>query len=154
MLIRTHLLITLFFVLVLFSSIENKAVFIAVALIATLVPDIDTPFSRVGKKKIFRPLQFFVTHRGIFHSFVFLALIAIILYFVLPAVVFPFVLGYGLHLLADGFTISGIKPFYPFRGRFRWKIRTGGVLETILFVCFLIADLFLLFSVVLNISFI
>lgn len=152
MLIRTHLLITLFFVLVLFSSVENKVVFVVVALIATFIPDIDTKFSKLGKKKVFRPLQFFVSHRGFLHSFIFLALISLIFYLFLPIVMLGFVLGYGLHLLADSFTIQGIKPFYPFKRRLHWKIKTGGKLEVVIFVGFLIADLLLLFSMMLNIS--
>jgi len=153
MLIRTHLTITLFFVLLFISSVENKAVFVVVALIATFIPDIDTKFSKLGKKKVFRPLQFFVNHRGFFHSFIFLGLIGLIFYLFLPVVVLPFILGYGLHLLADSFTIQGIKPFYPFKRRLRWKIKTGGKLEVVIFVGFLIADLLLLFSMILNISF-
>lgn len=152
MLIRTHLLITLFFVLILLSSVENKVVFVVVALIATFVPDIDTKFSKLGRKKVFRPLQFFVNHRGFLHGFIFLALISLVFYLFLPVVVFPFILGYGLHLVADGLTIQGIRPFYPFKRRLRWKIKTGGKLETVLFVGFLIADLLLLSSMFLNIS--
>lgn len=152
MLIRTHLLITLFFILILFSSVENKVVFVVVALIATFIPDIDTKFSKLGKKKVFRPLQFFVSHRGFLHSFIFLALISLIFYLFLPIIMLGFALGYGLHLFADGFTIQGIRPFYPFKRRLRWKIKTGGKSEVVLFVGFLIADLLLFFSVMLNIS--
>ena len=152
MMIRTHLLITLFFVLILFSNVENKVVFVVVALIATFIPDIDSKFSKLGKKKIFRPLQWFINHRGFFHSFIFLGLIALIFYLFLPIVVLPFVLGYGLHLIADSLTIHGISPFYPFKGKLRWKIKTDGRFETILFVGFLIADLWLIFNMILNIS--
>jgi len=152
MLIRTHLLISLFFILILISSVETKVVFVVIALIATFIPDIDTKFSKLGKKKVFRPLQFFIAHRGFLHSFIFLALISLIFYLFLPIIVFPFVLGYGLHLVADGFTIQGIRPFYPFKRRLHWKIKTGGKSEVVLFVGFLIVDLFLLSSMMLNIS--
>jgi len=152
MLIRTHLLITFFFILILFSSVEDKAVFVVVALIATFIPDIDTKFSKLGKKRIFRPLQFFVSHRGFFHSFIFLGLIALVFTMFLPRIVFPFVLGYGLHLFADSLTIQGIRPLYPLKTRIRGKIKTGGRLETVVLVCFLIADLLLLSSMMLNIS--
>jgi len=153
MLIKTHILITLFFVLILLNSVENKAVFVIVALIATFIPDIDTKFSKLGKKKVFRPLQFFVSHRGFLHSFIFLGLITLIFYLFWPILIFGFVLGYGSHLLADSLTIQGIKPFYPFEGRLRWKIKTGGRFEVIVFVGFLISDLWLIFSMMLNISF-
>ena len=152
MLIKTHILITLFFVLILLNSVENKAVFVIVALIATFIPDIDTKFSKLGKKKVFRPLQFFVSHRGFLHSFIFLGLITLIFYLFWPILIFGFVLGYGSHLLADSLTIQGIKPFYPFKTRIKGKIKTGGRLEVALFVGFLIVDLWLIFSMMLNIS--
>jgi len=152
MFIRTHLLITLFLILIFFSSVENKFAFVIVALISTLIPDIDTKFSKLGKKKIFRLLQFFINHRGFFHSFLFLGLISLIFYLFFPILVLPFVLGYGTHLIADSLTISGIKPFYPFKFKIKGIIKTGGRIETIIFVSFLIADLLLLFSMIFNIS--
>lgn len=152
MFIRTHLLITLFFILILFQNLEYPVIFVVVALIATFIPDIDTKFSKLGKKKIFRPLQFFVNHRGFLHSFVFLGLISLIFYLFLPIVMLPFIIGYGTHLIADSLTIQGIRPFYPCKARLHWKIKTGGRLEVILFVMFLIADLVLLSSMMFNIS--
>lgn len=152
MFIRTHLLITLFFVLILFSNVSDKIIFVGVALISTFIPDIDTKFSKLGKKKVFRPVQFFVSHRGFFHSFLFLGLISLVFYLFLPIIVLPFLLGYGLHLIADSLTIQGIQPFYPFKTRIHWKIKTGGRLEVVLFIGFLIADLLLLSSMMLNIS--
>ncbi len=152
MLIRTHLLITFFFILILFSSVENKAIFVVIALIATFIPDVDTKFSKLGKKKIFRPLQFFVNHRGFFHSLIFLGLILLIFSLFLPIIVIPFAVGYLSHLFADSLTIQGIKPFYPLKTRIKGIIKTGGRLEVIVFVCFLIADLLLLSSMMLNIS--
>jgi len=154
MLTRTHLLITLFFVLLLINSVnpDYRIVFILVAIIAAYLPDIDTKFSVLGKKKTFRILQFFTKHRGMIHSFTFLAIITILFVLFLPVLALPFFLGYGLHLLADSFTITGIKLFYPFKKKTSWKIRTGGKSETIIFVAFLIADLGLLFWEILSIS--
>ena len=145
MLIRTHLLITLFFVLLFFSNIENRFLFAIVALIATFIPDIDSKFSTLGKKKTFRILQLFIKHRGMLHSFSFLLAITFLLNLFVPFAVLPFFLGYGLHLFADSFTKKGIRPFYPFKKRFSWKIKTSGRSETVVFVIFLIADLSLLF---------
>ena len=145
MLIRTHLLITLFFVLLFLPFMEYQTSFVIVALIATFIPDIDTKFSSLGRKKIFRILQFFVQHRGFLHSFSFLFLITIFFILFFPILAFGFFLGYGLHLLADSFTINGIKPFYPLKKRVCGKIKTGGRVEVSLFVFFLILDLFLIF---------
>ena len=146
MFIRTHLLIALFFALLLLPYAEYKLIFIVVVLIATFIPDIDSKFSKIGRKKTFRILQFFVKHRGVIHSFTFLIIISLIFLFVFPIIVFPFFLGYGLHLLIDGFTRQGIRPFYPFRIKIRGIIKTGGMCETFIFVLFLILDLVLIFE--------
>jgi len=144
MLIKTHLSITLFFVLFLLSSVEHKLVFVLVALIATFIPDIDSRFSIFGQKKILRILQFFTKHRGIIHSFTFLLIVTLIFVLFYPIVALGFFLGYGLHLLADSFNIRGIKPFYPYKKISKGKIKTGGRSEIIVFVLFIIGDLVLI----------
>ena len=144
MLIKTHLAIIVFFILLLIPSVENKFVFVSIALIATFIPDIDSRFSKLGQRKIFRPLQFFIKHRGILHSFIFLLLITSFFVLFLPVVAFPLFLGYGIHLLADSFSREGIKPFYPFKKTSSGSLRTGGKVETSIFVVFILADLFLL----------
>ena len=42
MLLKTHLAIVVFFILLLIPSVEHKLVFVLVALIATYIPDIDS----------------------------------------------------------------------------------------------------------------
>lgn len=144
MLVKTHLVITLFFVLLLLSFVNDKLLFAVVALAATLIPDIDTSHSKLGKRKIFRFLQFFVKHRGIVHSFTFLFVISILIYLFNPILVFPLVLGYGLHLLADAFTVEGIMPFHPLKLVFSGKIRVGKKAELFVFLLFSFADLLIL----------
>jgi len=150
MLIRTHLLITLFFALIFLSFVDNKIIFILIALAATFLPDIDSEFSKIGKFLIFRPLQLFIEHRGFFHSLTFLALAVIPLIIFIPPLVFPFSLGYGSHILADGLTIQGIRPFYPSRKKISWKIKTGGTSELILFIILSISDIILILSKLFN----
>jgi len=146
MFFRTHLIIALFFILIFFQYIENPIVFLPVVLLATIIPDIDSRFSRIGHYKIFRIFNFFVKHRGITHSFTFLAIVSVLIFFSFKEILLPFVLAYSLHLLLDGFTLSGISPFYPLKFRIKGRIKTGGIIEIILFVSFLLMDLFLLFS--------
>lgn len=141
MLTKTHLAITLFFVLILLESISNKTLFVAVALISTLIPDIDSKFSSLGKKKVFRPLQFFIKHRGILHSFIFLIIVEGILILFYPVLAFPFLVGYGLHLFADGFTKRGIRLLYPLKKKFSGNIRVGGFTDITLFFIFSFFDL-------------
>jgi inner membrane protein len=148
MLTRTHLVISIFFILLFISYVENKFVFVFVVLFATLLVDIDSKYSRLGRKKIFRPLQFFIRHRTVFHSFIFLILITLFFVWVFPVLAFPFFLGYSVHLFADSFTVKGIKPFYPWKKLIYGKLRTGSRMEMVIFVCFLILDILLILLLV------
>jgi len=148
MLIKTHLSITLFFVLVLLSKVEHKFWFVTIALIATFIPDVDSRYSTLGRKKINRVLQFFTKHRGIIHSFTFLILITFGLLCFVPVLALGFFLGYSSHLLADSFTKEGIIPFYPWKKKSCGIVKTGGKLETGILVGFLIVDLTLIIKMV------
>ena len=144
MLLKTHIAITIFGILVFLSSVNHKLAFVVVALIATFIPDVDSRYSNLGRKKINRVLQFFTKHRGITHSFVFLILVTLGILFFSPVVALGFFLGYSLHLLADSFTKEGITPFYPISNiKSNGKISTGGKSEMIVLILFILLDLFL-----------
>lgn len=144
MLIKTHIAITVFGILLLLLSVEHKIIFIIVALFATFLPDIDSRYSVMGKKKLNRILQFFTKHRGITHSFVFLIAVTLILLYLLPVVALGFFLGYGLHLFADAFTKNGITPFHPFsKKKSEGFISTGRKFEKFTFIIFIILDVIL-----------
>ena len=68
MLLRTHLAFGILIITLLINYVNNKFIFIGMALVATILPDIDTGFSNLGDSILFRPLQLFVKHRGIIHS--------------------------------------------------------------------------------------
>ena len=144
------MLVGLFFSLLLLPLTEHKAMFVIIVFVVSFIPDIDSKCSKLGRKKTFRILQFFVKHRGIMHSFTFLSIVSLILLFVLPIIVFPFLLGYGLHLLVDGFTKQGIRPFYPLKCRMKGIIKTGGRSETFIFVLFLLSNLFIVGKLIFN----
>jgi membrane-bound metal-dependent hydrolase YbcI (DUF457 family) len=141
MLIRTHLALVIFAVLLFVQYVNNKLLFIFVALIAAALPDIDSGFSTMGKFKGFRPLQFFVKHRGVIHSFTLCFIISLVLAFFWPVVSFGFFLGYGLHLLVDSFTVEGIMPFWPYSKKSSWRFKTGGLTETSVFFLFILLDI-------------
>lgn len=143
MLFRTHIAVCIFFFLIFFEHLENSFLFFIIMIIATAIPDIDSRFSKIGRHKIFRIFNFFFKHRGIMHSFTFLAAISIILFLFSEEIALPFVFGYSLHLILDCFTLAGIKLFYPFKLRIRGILRTGGITELVLFIVFFSADLFL-----------
>ncbi len=144
MLLKTHLAITVLAILFLLSLVEHKVIFVIVALIATLLPDIDSSSSSLGGKMVLRPLQVFVKHRGIFHSFILLILITFALVLFFPTIALGFFLGYSLHIFADSFTQNGVRFFYPFKKSVSGTIRTGGKTDTTVFVFFLLADLFMI----------
>ncbi len=141
--IKTHLAITLFFVLILMPFVSNKAVFIVFAILATFVPDIDSKNSKLGSKIVFRPLQWVFKHRGFIHSFSFLFILTGFLILILPQISLGVFVGFASHLLADSFTLEGIYPFYPLRWKASWKLKTGSVEESAIFVVLVILDFFL-----------
>ena len=144
MLIKTHLAITLFFVLLFIPFVNLPLLFLIIALVATYLPDIDSRHSKIGHYFFLRPFQWFAKHRGFVHSFTFLFLITFGLVLFFPIIALAFFVGYGSHLIADSFTIEGIKPFYPFKKISNGGIRTGSLLETNVFVVFVLMD-FILF---------
>jgi len=145
MMLKTHYIIVLFFILLFLPAVEHKLIFVVVALFATQLPDIDSRYSRIGRRRIARVLQWFTRHRGMIHSFTFLISVTIVLILIYPVLGFGFFLGYGLHLLADSFTVEGIKPFYPSRVKSAGNVRTGGKSEVVVLILFIILDVFLVF---------
>ncbi len=150
MMLRTHLAISVFAILLFlphFSSLYSIFVFIPVVLIATALPDIDSGFSTVGRMKAGRIIQFFVRHRGIFHSFTFCIAVSLLFAFFIPVLALPFFLGYALHLFADSFTFEGILPFWPLKTESKWKFRTGSYMETNLFIFLIIINIICFFVI-------
>jgi membrane-bound metal-dependent hydrolase YbcI (DUF457 family) len=141
MLSRTHIAIGVFAVLFFLPHVNYKWVFIPVVLIASLLPDIDSSMSTVGKYKVFRPFQLFMKHRGIIHSFTFCILLSVVFAFFYPVIAFPFFLGYSLHLIADAWTVEGIRPFWPMKDTTHGRVKVGGVVEKAVFFVFIILDL-------------
>lgn len=148
MFLRTHLMMTLFFFLLFFQYIPNFILFLPIALFATIIPDIDNKFSRIGHYKLSRIFNFFVKHRGITHSFTFLFIISFFIFLFFKEILFAFVFGYSSHLLADSLTISGIMPFYPLKKKLKGKIKTGGIIENLIFAILFLGNLFLVFILI------
>ncbi len=143
MLLRTHLALAVLVILLFINQVNNQFIFIFVMVIATMLPDIDTGFSTLGKMKGFRPLQFFARHRGMIHSFTFCIIISLILAAFWPAASLAFFLGYGIHLFLDSFTKEGIMPFWPYRKTSSWHFKTGSLTETTIFLFLVFMDILL-----------
>ncbi len=150
MLTRTHLVISIFFGLVLLKFSQNPFWFFGFLIIGTLLPDLDSYNSRIGKHFFSRVLTSFTKHRGIMHSFLFLFLIGIILYFYLKVAFFGFLVGYLIHIICDSFTRQGVRIFYPSKFRIHGILKTGGKLEGGIFLIAGILDLILIFEFILK----
>ncbi len=143
MLKRTHLAIGIGIALYFLPHVEHKLLFIPIVIIASLLPDIDSVSSSMGSMRFFRPVQMMVNHRGFFHSYTFCIAVTLALTFFYPISALPFFLGYSFHLLADSFTVNGIKPFPPFKAESKGMIRTGSKVEQGILFVFVMIDVVL-----------
>ncbi|MBT4135398.1 metal-dependent hydrolase [archaeon] len=145
MLLRTHIMFAIFMIILFMQQVENQFLFILMVLVATIIPDLDSGFSSYGRHMIFRPLQFFVKHRGIIHSFSAAVLLSVLLAVFYPILSFGFFIGYSVHLICDSFTREGIQPFWPLKVRSSGFIRTGGKIEESLFFSLIFVDIIMFF---------
>jgi inner membrane protein len=141
---KTHFLFSIFLALIFLSYANNKLLFFLVILVSTFLPDIDCVHSLLGKQRILRPLQWFVKHRGVFHSLTFCLIICLLLALYYPALALPFFLGYAGHLFLDSFTERGIKPFWPLKKELKGVIKSNGNIERGIFYFFILANILLI----------
>ena len=143
MLLRTHLAFAFLIMILFVKHVSNQWIFISMVLIATILPDLDTGFSSWGRHWIFRPLQFFVKHRGIFHSITTATLLSILLAFFWPIGSLGFFVGYSVHIFLDSFTRGGVQPFWPLKHKTYGFVSSGGRIEDSLFVFLILVDVVL-----------
>ena len=150
MMFRTHLAFSFLISILIIDSfnIQNKVMFIVILLIASVLPDIDSYKSKLGRK--IKPISFliniFLGHRGIFHSLFLLILISLIIAFINNEIAAAFFIGYLSHLILDSLTPEGVMFFYPFsKKRIKGIIRTSSLWENIFFFVFIILCFEMLF---------
>ena len=141
---KTHVAIGLAVALYFSTHVNKPLIFIPVVLIASFFPDIDSGFSYVGRKAIFKPVQWTVSHRGIIHSYTLCIALSLLIAFFYPIMALPFFLGYSFHLFADSFTPQGIKPFWPLKAVSKGAVTTGGKMDKTIFYTFVLIDSVLL----------
>jgi inner membrane protein len=143
MLLRTHLAINFFFAMLFVNSVQHKTIFIALVLLATMLPDIDNLNSYIGKRAraLSRTVRFFSKHREFFHSLACSLLLGMLLLVIAPNIAFPFFIGYSMHILADSFTVEGVQILWPLEKRSKGPIKTNGLTEKIIFAILIIADI-------------
>lgn len=110
----------------------------AVAGFASLLPDLDSPKSKLGRKiaPVSALIDAAVGHRGAMHSLVGAAFTSAASLFALealdlsPLLVFAVGAGYVSHLLLDALNPEGVPLLWPWKKRFRVSLcRTGGWLD-------------------------
>jgi|SRR3989344_2857264 len=133
MLLRTHIVFGIFFILLFFNHVQHVVMFSIFVMIATVLPDLDSQHSSYGRHLIFRPLQFIFSHRGVLHSILAAVLFSVIIAIFLPVASLGFFVGYSVHLIVDSFTKEGVHVFWPFSWQSRGPILSGGIIDETLF---------------------
>ncbi|MFA6022997.1 MAG: metal-dependent hydrolase [Candidatus Pacearchaeota archaeon] len=144
MLIKTHLTITIFAIILFLPLVNNPISFVAVTLVATVLPDFDNRFSKYGKNIAAKATQLVTHHRGFAHSLTICFLISLILAIFIPILAFGFFLGYSLHLMADSFNKIGITPFWPYSKKAFGFVEMNTVVEKGIFFGFFVVDFILI----------
>ncbi len=111
-----------------FVNSGNIYIFFAFVLLGALIPDIDTPNSKIGSKfGIFsKAIKAVFGHRGIVHTvWGMLVLCGLFWYFVNRTYGTALFIGFFSHLLIDGLTKKGINFLHPIS-----KMRIAGFIET------------------------
>lgn len=150
MLGRTHVVFGVFLALYFLPYVNYKFAFVCMVLFTSLFPDIDLMHSYIGNRWYFRPIQWFVKHRGFIHSLTLALIISIALAVYFPSLAFGFFLGYAGHLIGDAITIEGIRPFWPSKSESLGRMRVGGRIESGIFYLLIALDIWLIVKMVLG----
>jgi len=150
---KTHVIFALFVYLLIALLLPLNKEFYALLIVAlgSLMPDIDSSSSYINNKlRIGKLAAITSRHRGFWHSIFGMLVILVcfgILFLILNiqvALILYLAFGYLMHLLADSLTVSGIRPFWKYSSfEIKWKIKTNGIFEYILFFVLLILSIYL-----------
>ena len=153
MLFRTHIVFSLMVYFLLSYVLEMPFWVLGFVLLATAFVDIDIKNSKFGNHWYFRPLQWMVKHRGILHSLFFALLLSLFIGGFNLWAGFGFFVGYISHLFLDCWTRSGVKLFWPLKFKVKGFVKSGGIVEQVMFVLLLFVNIFLVGRVIFNIFF-
>lgn len=139
MLGRTHIAIGILCALLIlpFISVPSKLLFVALAAVGSLLPDVDHKDSKINKLvPVTRMLPKLFRHRGFFHSvFPPVAFLAAGWYFREEFVFYSLAFGYVTHLVSDGLTKMGVNYLHPVSTwHMRGPVETGTLTETFIFL--------------------
>ncbi len=123
-----------------FLGFGNILLFVAVAAVASLLPDIDHVSSWLGRKlsPFSAVINFLFHHRGFMHSI----WVPLLLYFIMgrisSLIAAALLVGYVSHILLDAATTKGIRPFHPLPIKLKGVIRTNGFIEKIILLLLIV----------------
>ncbi|MBD3309935.1 hypothetical protein GF351_01815 [Candidatus Woesearchaeota archaeon] len=142
---KTHMAFGLFLGLLCLPLLQprNSLLFLSLAVFAALIPDIDSPDSKLGRKVV--PLshifKFVFGHRGFFHSIFFPVLMFAgvlgIAFYSQAGYVYAYAVLIGAlsHIFIDAITIEGVNLLSPVsRFRVAGFIKTNSLMELAVFV--------------------
>ena len=148
MLFKTHIVFSLAVYFILSNFIEMPTFVLGFVLLSTVFVDIDIKNSKFGNHWYFRPLQWITKHRGFLHSLIFAILSSLVIGSLNLWAGFGFFVGYISHLFLDCWTKSGIRLFWPFKWKIKGFIKSGGIIEDVVFVLLLLENVLLIGSCV------
>ena len=152
MMFRTHAAVGILVALIFINSfnLKHPLFFFSIVFLSALLPDIDIPSSKLGKK--IKPISWFLNfmfgHRKLFHSLFFSFLFFILLILLFENYIgVAFFLGYSVHLIVDGITVRGIKPFYPLSSfKINGPLKSGGLMDYLVFFIIVLGIIVLFLS--------
>ena len=133
--------------IILSAALTSNPVGILAGGVASLLPDIDEPGSMLSRRiPVIPSLISVLGHRTITHSLLGLFLFSIPIFLFLKEYVLVFMFAYLSHLVLDTLTPMGVPWLWPvITKRFSLPVmRTGGIVEGIFVVTFLIGSYYLL----------
>ena len=152
MLFKTHLVFSLLIGLLTYNYFKlNYIIFILIILFTGILPDIDHPKSKLGRKlKILSyPINFIFGHRGLFHSLFIALSSSFLIWIIFGDYYIPFFIGFLSHLIADGITKQGIDFSYPFNFfKVTGMIKTGSFIEKVIFLLLIVINGYLIFRLI------
>ena len=128
-------------------DIDNKLLYILVAALFSIFPDIDERSSKIGKKYKFasRIINFLFGHRGFFHSIYIPLILYAVFYNINAEIGIAISVGYFSHLFMDAITKHGIRPLYPIINiKINGLVKTNSILEKMIFFIIILLILYLL----------
>jgi|TARA_B100001964_G_scaffold245071_1_gene329681 inner membrane protein len=130
-----------------FFDINNQIMFILIAVLFSIFPDIDERKSKIGKKykSASTIINFIFGHRGFFHT-IFVPLILFLGFnYINNEFGIAVLVGYFSHLFMDALTKHGISPLAPLVNRkINGPFKTNSLLEKVLFLVIVLLILYLL----------